>query len=93
MEKQFDPNALLTAGELYLFHADDAQCPAESSLWGVFDKREAEQIVLESSSRDLRSFSLWQQLPTDYRYSRVATRSELRDYSYNLAVWECRGRR
>lgn len=92
MEKQSDPNEALTTGELYLFHADDARCPSESSLWGIFDKREDQQIRLESSSRDLCTFHLWQSLPPIYRFSRQATRSELRDYIYNLAVWESRGR-
>ena len=93
MKKQSNDNLPLIAGELYLFHTESADCPSEESLWGIVDRREGGRVHLESSSRDLRSFQLWQPLMPEYRYCRLATRSELRDYSYNLAWWECGSRR
>lgn len=71
-------------GALYLFHPTKRYCPSRSSLWGIYDKREDGIIYLESSTRDLHHFSIWHRLPEEYRYSRRATRRELRDYMYNL---------
>lgn len=71
-------------GELYLFHPMKKYCPSRSSLWGIYDKIEDGIIYLESSTLDLRHFSIWHRLPKGYRYSRRATRRELRDYMYNL---------
>ena len=80
----------LVAGELYLFHPIDRQCPASSSLWGVFDKRAGGTVYLESSSRNLREFRIWHDLPERYRYIRCATHDELRDYFSSLTCYECR---
>ena len=77
-----------TIGELYLFHPTDPLCPAESSLWGVYDKIEDGIIYLEHSTTDGRHFRLWEELPERYRYCRLATRLELRDYMYNLGIFE-----
>ena len=71
-------------GELYLFHQTKKYCPSHSSLWGVYDRAEDGIIYLESSTLDLCHFSIWHRLPDGYRYSRRATRRELRDYMYNL---------
>ena len=71
-------------GDLYLFHPTKKYCPSRSSLWGIYDKTECGIIYLESSTLDLRHFSIWHRLPEKYRYSRRATRRELRDYMYNL---------
>lgn len=76
-------------GELYLFHRTIPACPADSSLWGVFDKRADATLYLESSSTDLIHFTRWHPLPEGYRYCRRATRSELRDYTGNLSWTEC----
>lgn len=78
-----------TMGELYLFHPSDPTCPANGSLWGVFDKRSDALLYLESSSTDLIHFSRWHRLPDGFRYCRRATRSELRDYTGNLSWTEC----
>lgn len=83
----------LIPGELYLFHRTDRSCPADSSLFGVFDREDAEAIYLESSSSDFSHFQMWHQLPEDYRYSRLASRSELRDYIFNLTCFERRRER
>lgn len=71
-------------GDLYLFHSTNKYCPSRSSLWGIYDKMEDGIIYLESSTLDFRHFSIWHRLPDGYRYSRRATRRELRDYMYNL---------
>jgi len=67
-------------GEIYLFHCCDPLCPPDTSLWGVFDKQDRENVYLESSSFDLYSFTMWHPLPTKFNYCRLASRSELRDY-------------
>lgn len=79
----------LLSGALYLFHRSDRRCPAVNSLYGIIDKMSDGIIYLESSSRDLRYFRLWHRLPKHYRYHRRASRSELRDYIFNLACYEC----
>ena len=71
-------------GELYLFHPTKKYCPSHSSMWGIYDRTEDGIIYLESSTLDLRHFSIWHRLPKEYRYSRRATRRELRDYMYNM---------
>lgn len=75
-------------GELYLFHPSDYACPAEESLWGVFDKTENGTILLESSSHDLKYFRVWHPLTDEYRFARLASRDELRDYAMKLARYE-----
>ena len=80
----------LLSSALYLFHHNDRRCPAAESLFGFIDKTSMGIVYLESSSRDLRRFGLWHRLPNHYRYYRQASRSELRDYIFNLAWYECR---
>lgn len=87
---QFTAHHKLLSGALYLFHRSDRRCPAANSLYGIIDKTSDGIIYLESSSRDLRRFRLWHRLPEHYRYHRPASRSELRDYVFNLACYECR---
>uniref|UniRef100_UPI004055D50E hypothetical protein n=1 Tax=Alistipes sp. TaxID=1872444 RepID=UPI004055D50E len=84
-------NASFEAGELYLFHLEDPACPAEESLWGCYEcNRDSGQILLENSTVDLNLFRLKGELPKAYKYHRLATRAELRDYAYALARYECR---
>lgn len=81
----------LCIGDVYLFNRTNKRCPPESSLWGMFDKREGAEIYLESSSdSELCRFTLWHKLPDDYRYCRLATREELQSYIYRLTWFECR---
>lgn len=77
-------------GDLYLFHPTKKHCPSHSSLWGIYDRTEDCIIYLESSTPDLRHFSIWHRLPEEYRYSRRATRRELRDYMYNMGYGDSR---
>lgn len=85
----FTKHPNLPSGTLYLFHRSDRRCPAADSLFGLIDKTSMGIIYLESSSRDLRRFRFWHRLPKHYRYHRLASRSELRDYIFNLAYYEC----
>lgn len=80
-------------GEVYLFHPTEMLCPADTFLWGLFDRRIGGRIYLESSSHDLCHFRLWHRLPQSYRYMRRARRSEYRDYIFHLAYYECRRHR
>ena len=91
MKKRPTDTSALQSGELYLFHPTDRFCPAAGSLWGVFNRHRGEDgICLETCSRDLFSFKKWHCVPAaHYRFFRLAARTELRDYYYNLAVWEC----
>lgn len=85
---QFPDHQNLLSGELYMFHHTD-RCSSAGNLFGIIDKTSKGIIYLESSSRDLRRFGLWHRLPNHYRYHRRASRSELRDYIFNLAYYEC----
>lgn len=76
------------AGEIYLFHRSDPQCPAGESLWAVFDRRDGNGIRLESCTDDLIDFQRWCRLPDGYRYCRLASTGELRDYMTALAMFE-----
>ncbi|MBQ3197203.1 MAG: hypothetical protein IJB63_03675 [Alistipes sp.] len=75
-------------GDLYLFHPCNPLCPPEESLWGFYDMTSMDNIYLEHSTIDHNHFMLSHALPKHYRFYRLATRSELRDYMYNLGVWE-----
>ena len=72
-------------GEVYLFHARDPLCGPCGSLWATYDKTCGGRIHLEASTSDHRRFALRQELPDSYRYCRLATRDELRDYMTNAA--------
>ena len=87
--RRFLQAAHCRAGELYLFCRAERASSSSGSLFGIFDKEVSGVIYMESSSRDMRHFRLWHRLPRGYRCSRRATRSELRDYIFNLACYEC----
>ena len=84
-ERTMTADGTFESGELYLFHPTDPSCLASESLWGLFDKAAEGRLFLESSSSDLLCFDLWHPLPAEYRYGRLATRAELRDYAFSLA--------
>ena len=81
-------NSRLSIGDLYLFHPNNKNCPYRSSLWGIYDKTEDGIIYLESSTLNLIHFKKCHPLPKHYCYYRLATRSELRDYMYNMGYYE-----
>lgn len=76
-------------GDVYLFHASDSRCDPDSALWGLFDRREGERILLECYTTDMNHFEKWKPLPAGYRFCRMATRDELRDFTANMihAEW------
>lgn len=86
MENPTEKN--LSIGELYLFNKVETECPAESSLWGIVESMTDDVINLESLSLDLKEFIYHKSLPTEYKYNRISTRDELRDYIYNQAAYE-----
>lgn len=75
-------------GDVYLFHTDDPACPADSSLWAVFDKRVGGRVFLNSVTDDLTYFDAECRLPLHYRYCRIATKAELRDFAFALGRFE-----
>ena len=78
------------AGEAYLF-----RCHHNPTIIGIFDKYQEGRIYLESATymSNYREFVLYKTLPSKYRFWRKAYRAELRDYMYNLAVYEIYRRR
>ena len=71
-------------GDLYLFHPSNPYCPPRTSLWGFYNKIINGIIYLEHSTLDLYHFRLCHKLPKRYKYYRLATRDELRDYMYSI---------
>ena len=77
-------------GDVYLFNKRNPSCPSDSSLWGVFDKCDGGSVYLESSSRDRNVFTAWCRLPDGYRYCRLSTRAEMRQYIFDQTWHERR---
>ncbi len=75
---------IFQSGDVYLFNKTDRRCPSDTSLWGMFDVRRSGEVYLESSIADLRDFTTWCRLPSQYRFCRLSTRAELRDYIADL---------
>ena len=72
---------------LYLFNSSNPQCLPNTSLWSIYDKTKNGIIHLELHSFDLEHFRSQFILPKHYRFHRLATRSELRDFMYNFGVF------
>ena len=85
MKKCKKSNKKFIAGEAYLF-----RCHHNPTIIGIFDKCQEGRIFLESATytNNYRKFVLYKKLPTKYKFWRKAYRAELRDYMYNLAVYE-----
>ena len=85
MKKCKKINPKFISGEAYLF-----RCHHNPTIIGIFDKCQDGIIVLESATytSNYREFVLYKALPPQYRFWRKAYRSELRDYIYNLALYE-----
>lgn len=78
-------NCKFRIGDVYLFHVSDPGCHSRTALWGIVDKRSAEGCIqLEASTPDLKNYRFWTSLPENYRFCRLSTRDELRDFSFNL---------
>lgn len=70
----------LKAGELYLFSDREQGC-----IWGLYDGTDAEgHVRLEVASCDFKHFSRYITLRETYGDCRLATRDELRDFSFNM---------
>ena len=82
-----DETYLPIVDELYIFHAGNPTCPTDETLWGFISEIDARGVLLEHGSTDLRNFRIWYALPTKYRYCRLATRAELRDYMFALGLF------
>lgn len=79
MNRQQDERPI--TGDLYLFGDNTGR----ESLWGIFDKRDTEgRIVLEVASTDFVHFTRNVTVPVQLSFVRPATRSELRDFAYNM---------
>lgn len=74
--------------EVYLFHTDDPNCPGNSSLWALINEFDGYSLRIESYTTNLRTFTLWRPLPAIYRYCRLASRRELREFISNYAYYE-----
>jgi len=76
-------------GELYIFSTSEHWAKNDPLLWGIFDEQTPDgRIMLEASTRDFMNFILWKHLPPEYLYCRLATRAELRDFIFNISVWQ-----
>ncbi len=85
MKKCKKSNPKFIAGEAYLF-----RCRHNPTIIGIFDKYQEGRIYLESATytSNYREFVLYKTLPSKYKFWRKAYRAELRDYMYNLAMYE-----
>ena len=86
MQKPLLTQEVLQLGELYLFHPTKPLGPEGESLWGIVGEIEEQCIVLESCTINQRDFGFNQPLSPHFSYARRASRTELRDYAYNLAL-------
>ena len=75
-------------GEVYMLHTDNPDCPSDSSLWALISESDEEALRIESCSTNLRTFTLWKPLPAEYKYCRLTTRGELREFISNYAYYE-----
>lgn len=72
-------NEDFVTGELYLFHTSDADCPRETSLWGVVVRRTDDRtLLLKVCTRNPKQFVFGLQLPAGYRHCRLATPTYMR---------------
>lgn len=79
---------LFRVGELYLFLSVVRRGTPEENLWAIFADRTERGLHFESSTSNFADFRRWHDLPSEYEYARPATRDELRDYTYGLAVFD-----
>lgn len=70
-------------GELYLFSPDPRRHDPNRCLWGIFDKFENGNVVLEVMTDGLARFYKDACVPPEYAFVRRATRNELKDFYFN----------
>lgn len=79
-------------GRLYLFTVDRKQSPQirhlidADALYGVYNSRHDNDIVLEICSHDMLNFCFYATLPQRFEYVREGHASEYRDFFFN-AGW------
>lgn len=78
----------LQTGELYLFTPTTDNDRGSLNLWAIFAEYVDGGVWLETATNDFKHFSHWSRLPEGWRCCRRATRDELRDYAYDLAIYE-----
>lgn len=80
-------NEDFVTGELYLFHTSDADCPRETSLWGVVVRRTDDRtLLLKVCTRNPKQFVFGLQLPAGYRHCRPFVRSSSRSSRRNFSA-------
>ena len=70
-------------GELYLFSLDPRHHDPDRCLWGIFDKLENGNVVLEVMTDGLTRFYRDACVPPEYVSVRRATRNELKDLYFS----------
>lgn len=75
-------------GEVYLFSPIRRPADPASCLWGMVEQVRKERLHMEILSYGFTEFRLDCTLPEGFRYARLATRDELRDFIYNVASRE-----
>ena len=78
----------LQTGELYLFTPIGDNDRESQKMWAIFAEYADGGVWLETATNDFKHFSHWSRLPEGWRCYRRATRDELRDYAYSLAIFE-----
>lgn len=73
---------------LYIFSKYNLPQFRAGVLWGVVDCVRNGEILLASYSFDLLEFGFDSPLPADYRFCRMATSFEIRDYFYNQGCFD-----
>ncbi len=84
----FSSDEEFSMGDVYVFSTEKDAAGSEV-LWAMFDRWENGVMILESSSRDLSLFDLWHELPDRFRYYRLTTREELKEYVVGVISYEC----
>ena len=78
----------LQTGELYLFTPIGDNDRESQKMWAIFAEYVDGGVWLETATNDFKHFRHWSCLPEGWRCYRRATRDELRDYAYSLAIFE-----
>lgn len=78
----------LQTGELYLFTPIGDNDRESQKMWAIFAESAACGVWLETATTDFKNFRHWSCLPEGWCCCRRATRDELRDYAYSLAIFE-----
>ncbi len=78
----------LEIGDIYLFRSESDFDAPQKELWILFQDWTPQGILCESSTSDFIHYGRRGLLLPEYRYVRPATRDEVRDFSYGMALYE-----